>query len=126
MNFDPKTSAWLRLICGALATGIGLAIAAIQGGCKLGIAIAIGVGGAFSAIAHGLSTSPGNAQMVADAQQSPMEKYQAAMDALNPQKPVPFDPAMLASKEAFQKATGYTDPTKTTVIPVPKQTPPTE
>ena len=52
-----QTNKWVVLLLTAFTTGGGIAIGAIQGGCKLGMAIAIGAIAGASAILHNLSPS---------------------------------------------------------------------
>lgn len=59
---NPKTKAWVIVICTALATGCAVTGGAMAGGCKPVIAILTGVGAGASAVCHSLLQSPNNNQ----------------------------------------------------------------
>jgi hypothetical protein len=54
----PRQVAWVKLGALLAMTGCGYVVAAIAGGCKLWIAIMIGVAHAGESIYHALSDSP--------------------------------------------------------------------
>lgn len=61
MNFDPKTRAWLILICTATGSAVSAATIAHAGGCNAVWTTIAGVGGAVTAVLHALMSSPGDA-----------------------------------------------------------------
>jgi hypothetical protein len=61
MNFDPKTRAWLILICTATVSGLTAATLAHAGGSTAGWTTISGVAGAATAVLHALMASPSDA-----------------------------------------------------------------
>lgn len=61
MNFDPKTKAWLILICTATVSAVSAATIAHAGGCSSNWTAIAGTGGAATAVLHALMSSPNDA-----------------------------------------------------------------
>jgi len=62
INFDPKTKAWVQLIALVIGECAGVAGASIAGGCKVWVALLIGLGTAGMSIYHRVTESPDDAE----------------------------------------------------------------
>lgn len=58
MNFDPKTKAWLQLVCLVLGTAAGVGYTAFLSGASPIGACICGFGSAFMQVYHAISDSP--------------------------------------------------------------------
>lgn len=58
MNFDPKTKAWIQLVCLVLGTAAGVGYTAFLSGASVVGACVCGFGSAFMQVYHAISDSP--------------------------------------------------------------------
>jgi hypothetical protein len=58
MNFTERQKAWLKLISLVVGTGAAVTATSYMGGCKVWVAVLVGVGTAGSNVYHALTDAP--------------------------------------------------------------------